>query len=152
MNSILSEGTTFGIISGCMTAIGLILSNTAAGTSIKLIVMILISLAVSDGLSDAFGIYYSTYRDENDLTVALKEGSKAFLGKLLIPLVMALIFVISKNIKYANYIILVLVFSLFIFIDFFIFKNELIYIRVGNIVIFILIILFNYYLGTKFNK
>lgn len=145
---ILSEGSIFGLISGCLTAIGLILSNIGANTKINLIIMILISLAISDSLSDALGIYYSTYKDDNDIEKSMKEAGKAFLGKSIIPLTMALIFFLSQNINHSGIIILILVAILFIYINIVVFREKLI--RFINSVIFIVIILLNFYLGKKF--
>lgn len=147
---ILSEGSIFGLISGCLTAIGLVLSNVSAKSNINLIIMILISLAVSDGLSDAFGIYFSTYKDDKNYTVSLKEASKAFLGKVSIPLIMALIFFITKNVNLASRIILCLVLIIFLLVDYYVFIDMNIIIRSANILVFILIVIINYYIGSKF--
>lgn len=146
---LLSEGTIFGLISGCLTAIGLILSNIGANTKINLIIMILISLAISDSLSDALGIYYSTYKDDKDIKKSMKEAGKAFLGKSIIPLTMALIFWLSNNINQSGFIILILVSMLFIYINIVVFKKN--NIRLANVFIFVIIVLTNYYLGKRFS-
>jgi hypothetical protein len=146
---ILSEGTIFGIISGCLTAIGLILSNVGAKNSIKTIILILISLAISDGFSDAFGIYYSTYQDDKNITQSVKEASKAFIGKLSIPLMMATIFYFSNNIILASKIISILVLIVFLLVDYFVFYKLNIVIRFGNFLLFMIIVSLNYYLGKN---
>lgn len=145
---LLTEGTIFGLISGCLTAIGLVLSNIGAKSKIKLIVMVLISLALSDSISDALGIYYSTYKDDQDISKSIREAGKALIGKAVIPLVMALIFWISQDAIQAGQIIIVLVGILFLLINYLVFTEN--QIRVINSVIFILIVLINYYLGSKF--
>ena len=145
---LLTEGTIFGLISGCLTAIGLALSNIGAKSKIKLIVMVLISLALSDSISDALGIYYSTYKDDQDISKSIREGGKALAGKAVIPLVMALIFWISQDAVQAGQIIIVLVAILFLIINYVVFTEN--QIRIINSVIFILIVLINYYLGSKF--
>lgn len=145
---LLTEGTIFGLISGCLTAIGLALSNIGAKSKIKLIVMVLISLALSDSISDALGIYYSTYKDDQDISKSIREAGKALVGKAVIPLVMALIFWISQDAVQAGQIIIVLVAILFLLINYVVFTEN--QIRVINSIIFILIVLINYYLGSKF--
>jgi len=145
---LLTEGTIFGLISGCLTAIGLALSNIGAKSKIKLIVMVLISLALSDSISDALGIYYSTYKDDQDISKSIREAGKALAGKAVIPLVMALIFWISQDAVQAGQIIIVLVAILFLVINYVVFTEN--QIRVINSIIFILIVLINYYLGSKF--
>lgn len=145
---LLTEGTIFGLISGCLTAIGLALSNIGAKSKIKLIVMVLISLALSDSISDALGIYYSTYKDDQDISKSIREAGKALVGKAVIPLVMALIFWISQDAVQAGQIIIVLVAVLFLLINYVVFTEN--QIRIINSIIFILIVLINYYLGSKF--
>lgn len=145
---LLTEGTIFGLISGCLTAIGLALSNIGAKSKIKLIVMVLISLALSDSISDALGIYYSTYKDDQDISKSIREAGKALVGKAIIPLVMALIFWISQDAVQAGQIIIVLVAVLFLIINYVVFTEN--QIRIINSIIFILIVLINYYLGSKF--
>ena len=145
---LLTEGTIFGLISGCLTAIGLVLSNIGAKSKIKLIVMVLISLALSDSISDALGIYYSTYKDDRNISKSIREAGKALIGKAVIPLIMALIFWISQDAIQAGQIIIVLVGILFLLINYLVFTEN--QIRIINSVIFILIVLINYYLGSKF--
>lgn len=112
--------------------------------------MILISLAVSDSLSDALGIYYSSYKDDNDYKKSLKEALNAFTGKSLIPLLMALIFFIFNNNIQATIIILTAILFLFLYINSNVFSNNK-QAQLGNIIFFIIIIIINYYIGSKFN-
>ena len=146
----LTEGSIFGLISGCLTAIGLVLSNISAKTNTKIIIMILISLAVSDSLSDALGIYYSSYKDDNDYKKSLKEALNAFTGKSLIPLLMALIFFIFNNNIQATITILTAILILFLYINSNVFSNNK-QAQLGNIIFFVIIIIINYYIGSKFN-
>ena len=88
----LNIGMSFGIISGILTTIGIILGNVGAATSKKIIILNLIALALSDSFSDALGIYYGSYADDEDFKKSIKEGINAFIGKSIIPLTMALIF------------------------------------------------------------
>jgi vacuolar iron transporter family protein len=145
---LITEGLIFGLISGCLTSIGLVFSNIGAKSKINLIVLVLISLALSDSISDALGIYYSTYKDDSDIYKSIKEGLKALIGKAIIPLLMVLIFLLSQNIIQAGWIIIIFVGIIFLYINYIVFNNN--NIRIINIIIFITIILINYYLGLFF--
>jgi hypothetical protein len=145
---LLTEGIIFGLISGCLTAIGLSLSNIGAKSKIKLIIMVLISLALSDSISDSLGIYYSTYKDDNNIKKSIREAGKALIGKATIPLMMAFIFWLVQDAMLAGWIIIMLVAILFLIINYIVFiENQ---IRIINSIIFILIVVINYYLGSKF--
>jgi hypothetical protein len=145
---LLTEGTIFGLISGCLTAIGLALSNIGAASKIKLIIMVLISLALSDSISDALGIYYSSYKDDKDITKSIREAGKALAGKATIPLIMALIFWLAKDAIIAGWIIIGLVATVFLYVNYMVFTEN--NIRILNSVIFLIIVIINYYLGSKF--
>jgi hypothetical protein len=145
---LLTEGSIFGLISGCLTAIGLVLSNIGANSKKKLIIMILISLALSDSISDSLGIYYSSYKDDSNFRKSIKEAGKALIGKSLIPLLMAFIFWIMQDVILAGWIIIILVAILFIYINYNVFTENKI--RIINSIIFLIIVLINYYLGSKF--
>lgn len=145
---VLSIGVIFGFISGLLTTLGLILSNTSAKFTINQIILVLISLAISDGLSDALGIYYGTYNRTKDIKEAMKEGAKTLLFKASIPCIIALLFFMIQNIKYANYITLFITFLLIIGINIFIFSD--LQLRILNMIIFFIIVFSNYYIGKKF--
>lgn len=145
---VLSIGVIFGFISGLLTTLGLILSNTSAKFTINQIILVLISLAISDGLSDALGIYYGTYNRTKDIKDAMKEGAKTLLFKASIPCIIALLFFMIQNIKYANYITLFITFLLIIGINIFIFSD--LQLRILNMIIFFIIVFSNYYIGKKF--
>jgi hypothetical protein len=145
---LLTEGTIFGLISGCLTAIGLALSNIGAKSKIKLIVMVLISLALSDSISDALGIYYSSYKDDGDITKSIREAGKALVGKATIPLIMALIFWLIQDAVIAGWVVIGLVAALFLYVNYMVFTEN--NIRLLNSVIFMIIVVINYYLGSKF--
>jgi hypothetical protein len=146
---VLSIGVIFGFISGLLTTLGLILSNTSAKFTINQIILVLISLAISDGLSDALGIYYGTYNRTKDIKEAMKEGGKTLLFKASIPCIIALLFFMIQNIKYANYITLFITFLLIIGINIFIFSD--LQLRILNMIIFFIIVFSNYYIGKRFS-
>lgn len=146
----LTIGTTFGTVSGLLTAIGLILSSYGENIDIHILIIMLLSLSFSNGISDAIGIYYSSYVNDNDYNKAVREAFKTLVVNALIPFTFAVIFILIKSVKYGSYLNMILAFILFMYVNMKIFhENKK---RVFNIVIFILIIVGNYLIGrTKFN-
>lgn len=147
---LLSEGTIFGLISGCLTATGLILSNLGANTSVKFMVMVLVSIAFSDSFSEGLGMYYSSYKDDKDIVKSIKEAIKTFLGKFIIPLLMVLVFLAVKNVDKASWFILGFVFTVFMLINIYVFTDVAVQVKYANIVVFILVVAINYFVGSKF--
>ncbi len=146
----LTIGASFGMISGIMTALGLILSSYGAKQQVYLIILTLVSLAVSDGLSDALGIYYGSYVDDHDLTKSLKEAGRTFMGKASIPLVFALIFYFVHDMKLGSQINVGLAFFGILALNFAVFEST--DMRILNTGIFITIVVVNYVLGSVFSK
>lgn len=141
-------GSVFGFISGLLTTLGLILSNTSAKFSINQIILVLISLAISDGLSDALGIYFGNYKETGDIKDSLSEGGKTLFFKSIIPCLVALLFFMTQNVKLANNITLGLTFILIIAVNIFIFDE--IQLIIINMIIFVIIVMTNNYIGKKF--
>lgn len=146
----LTIGASFGMISGIMTALGLILSSYGAKQQVFLIILTLVSLAVSDGLSDALGIYYGSYVDDNDLTKSLKEAGRTFMGKATIPLVFALIFYLVHDMRLGSQINVGLAFFGILALNFTVFEST--EMRIINTGIFITIVVVNYVIGSVFSK
>jgi len=146
----LTIGTTFGAVSGILTAIGLILSSYGEHINIHILIIMLLSLSFSNGISDAIGIYYSSYVNDNDYNKAVREAFKTLVVNALIPFTFAVVFILIKNVKYGSYINIILAFGLFMYVNMKIFvdPNK----RLFNFIIFVLIIGGNYLIGrTKFN-
>ena len=141
-------GSVFGFISGLLTTLGLILSNTSANFTTNQIILVLISLAISDGLSDSLGIYFGNYKETGDIKDSIIEGSKTLLFKASIPCLVALLFFLIQNIKYANNITLALTFILMITVNIFIFEEWKL--RIINMIIFAIIVITNNFIGHKF--
>lgn len=78
----LSIGNTFGMISGVITSLGLIYGLYGANIPKKPIIIGLLSIAISDSISDSLGIYYGTKEDKNEAFMAL-------FSKFIIPVIMA---------------------------------------------------------------
>jgi len=146
----LSLGTTFGIVSGILTAIGLILSSFGEKIENHIIVIILLSLAFSNGLSDAIGIYNSSYVNDGDYNKAVREAIKTFIVNALIPFIFAIVFIMAKNITIGSYINIGLAFIIFMYVNMSIFDKlgE----RLFNMAIFVFIVLGNYYIGKSMAK
>lgn len=145
----LTIGTTFGTVSGLLTAIGLILSSYGEHVNIHILIVMLLSLSFSNGISDAIGIYYSSYVNDNDYNKAVREAFKTLVVNALIPFTFAVIFILVKNVKYGSYINMVLSFILFMYVNMKVFIDSKK--RIFNLIIFILIIVGNYIIGkTKF--
>jgi hypothetical protein len=106
----------------------------------------LLSLAFSNGISDAIGIYYSSYVNDNNYPKAVMEAFKTLVVNALIPFAFAVVFILVKNLKYGSFINIALAFVLFMYINMKVFTetNK----RLFNLVIFILIVGGNYIIGT----
>ena len=146
----LTIGTTFGAVSGILTAIGLILSSYGEHINIHILIIMLLSLSFSNGISDAIGIYYSSYVNDNDYNKAVREAFKTLVVNALIPFTFAVVFILIKNVKYGSYINIILAFALFMYINMKVFVDPKK--RMFNFIIFVLIIGGNYLIGkSKFD-
>ncbi len=144
----LSIGTSFGAISGILTSVGLILSGYGAKLPLQNVILTLISLAISDSLSDALGIYYGSYVDDRDIKKSLVEALRTFVGKSSIPILFTLIFYVANNMLVASVINILLAFVGIMIINFTVFKDTKQ--KVINMMLFVLIIVCNYILGKQF--
>ena len=110
------QGSYFGIISGTITTIGLMM-GLSAGTQSKLAIIVgVLTIAISDTLSDAFGMYMSRkVADTNDKSLApLKTASGVLAAKLiislsfLIPIMCSEDIIIGRNISIAYAFIIII--------------------------------------------
>jgi VIT1/CCC1 family predicted Fe2+/Mn2+ transporter len=95
-NTKLEIGHTFGVISGIITSIGLILGLYGANISLKPIIVSLASIAISDGISDAFGIYYATKNNNYTNSDAYEQGMNTLVIKVICPLLMVIPFYVTS--------------------------------------------------------
>ena len=144
----LSLGITFGIISGILTALGLILSSFGEHIESHVIIIMLLSLAFSNGLSDAIGIFNSSYVNDHNYKKAVTEAGKTFLVNALIPFIFAIVFIMARNITTASYTCIGLAFILFMYTNFQVFKTR--GARMFNLAMFVFIVLGNYYIGRRY--
>ena len=146
----LTIGTTFGTVSGLLTAIGLILSSYGERINIHILIIMLLSLSFSNGISDAIGIYYSSYVNDKDYNKAVREAFKTLVVNALIPFTFAVVFILIRNLKYGSYINMLLAFALFTYVNMKVFDEPKK--RLFNFIIFVLIIGGNYIIGkSKFD-
>ena len=116
-----SIGSSFGSISGIITGLGLILGMYGADLSINSIIISLVSIALSDSISDALGIYYGVeaqniFRINNSLETKQKQNQNqqnqenndpirqaqlTFIAKLVLPLLMIIPFILFESKKNA---------------------------------------------------
>lgn len=96
----LSIGTIFGTYSGIITGLGLMLGMYGGDLKKKAYIVGLISIALSDSFSDAFGMYNATGH-------SITESFYTFLGKFIYPLLMIIPFLLFtiKNAVIINIII-----------------------------------------------
>lgn len=96
----LSIGTIFGTYSGIITGLGLMLGMYGGDLKKKAYIVGLISIALSDSFSDAFGMYNATGH-------SITESFYTFLNKFIYPLLMIIPFFIFtiKNAVMINIII-----------------------------------------------
>lgn len=96
----LSIGTIFGTYSGIITGLGLMLGMYGGDLKKKAYIVGLISIALSDSFSDAFGMYNATGH-------SITESFYTFLGKFIYPLLMIIPFLLFtiKNAVMINIII-----------------------------------------------
>lgn len=154
-NGHIGIGGSFGLTSGIITSIGLLVSSFNSIGNEKIIIIMLISLAFSDGFSDALGIYYSTYDEKDNIYYSINEAFNAFLGKSIIPLAIAFFIYIIVSVKkkslYAAMCICLFICTVgFIIINYYIFHNNY-KLQIINIFVYIFVIFVNYKIG-KFEK
>ena len=98
----LRQGTFFGVNSGIITTLGLIAGITQSTNNYLVVIVSVVSLAISDSVSEAYGLYISKKAEKpND------KGSSpmiSFMGLLVMKFVVVMSFLIpflfSKNLKY----------------------------------------------------
>lgn len=84
----LGIGNIFGTYSGIITSLGLMIGLYSNNLERRAYIIGLISLALSDSFSDAFGIYNATNK-------SYSETINAFTGKFIFPLIMIIPFLFT---------------------------------------------------------
>jgi len=92
----LSIGKIFGSISGVITSLGVILGMYGANLQTHPIIISLISIGLSDSVSDALGIYYGV-NVKSETSIAKRQAFFTFVSKLILPLMMIIPFIIVNK-------------------------------------------------------
>ena len=144
LNDNLSIGNIFGMISGVITSIGLMYGMYGAKINKKPIIIGLLSISLSDSISDAIGIYYGT--DEN-----IYEALTTLFSKFIIPFIMAFNFYIL-NINEAVVINTILCVGLLIIVNYKLENNKITKKLINNILFIIIIIFIIFNIGKVINN
>lgn len=87
------QGKMFGLISGSITTIGIMVGLWQSHNNIWIIISGILSIAFSDSFSDGLGMYFSQRVDKSQ-TEAIRIGFKTTLYKMLVTLSFILPFII----------------------------------------------------------
>ncbi|MFP4523446.1 MAG: hypothetical protein ACLFNM_02790 [Candidatus Woesearchaeota archaeon] len=91
MNKAIKKGLSFGLISGIITTLGMVVGLDSATQSTKVILGSIFIIAVADGLSDAFGIHVSEEADEKTSEKSVWQSTFAtIISKILFALSFAI--------------------------------------------------------------
>lgn len=151
----LKVGFSFGITSGIITTLGLLIGLTA-GTNSKLVVISgILTIAVADSLSDALGIHISEETDKDHSWRDIWESAAStFLGKFILTLLF-IIPVLLFNLQLAVIVSIIYSVITLSLLSIYIAKIrqkpawELV---VEHLVITIVVIVFTYYIGLVINQ
>ena len=123
MDKPIKKGIGFGITSGIITTIGLMMGLYAATNSKLAILGGIITIAIADSLSDSFGIHISEEFSGAKHKNILKSSSYAFLSKL-ITASLFIFPIIFLNLKLAILICSIMGILLLIILNYFVSKEN----------------------------
>lgn len=116
-NKEIQQGISYGIISGTLTTIGIILGFIhSTGIKKKIILTAIISAVAADSISDGYSIYFSNKTIFNDNKQAIKGGLVTFAIKLAVGSTFCIPFIFWNNITTAIYLSIIWSFIL-LFVD-----------------------------------
>jgi len=97
----LRQGLFFGFNSGIITSLGVLAGLSGVVNSPKIIIVTLMSLALSDGLSEAYSLYFSikSKKETNDDTKAVNALKGVVLSKIAVTLSFLLPLLFVKDLK-----------------------------------------------------
>jgi VIT1/CCC1 family predicted Fe2+/Mn2+ transporter len=150
MNHSLKTGFSFGLTSGIITTLGLIV-GLHSGTHSKLAVLGgVLTIAIADSLSDAFGIHLS---EETEGVHNVKEIWTATISTFLVKFIFTLTFLIPILIfKLSTAILISIIWGLFL-LSIFSYsiakktKNKPIKVVIEHLIISLIVIILTHYLG-----
>ena len=138
----LTIGSIFGTYSGIITALGLTLGIYGGGLDKKAHIIGLISIAISDSLSDAYGMYNAT-------GFSINESIHTLAGKFSFPMLMIIPYLLFR-IKYAIFINILFSTIVIGLISYRLIGN--IGDTINNIILTWMVITLVYYAGTSIRK
>lgn len=100
-NNELLNSESFGISNGVTTIIALLAGFKAANVSNKAVISALISLLLTDPISDSYSLYVSI--KDKDETLAYNIFLKTFISQVIIQAIFLAIIILSKNINQSFY-------------------------------------------------
>ncbi|MDD4983525.1 MAG: hypothetical protein PHH82_01640 [Candidatus ainarchaeum sp.] len=80
----LNSGFFFGLTSGVITTLGLIMGLYSATLSLKVILIGIITIAIADALSDSLGIHLAKESENKKHNIVWKETFSTFFSKLIV--------------------------------------------------------------------
>lgn len=124
----LRQGLFFGFNSGIITSVGVLAGLSGVVNSPKIIIVALISIALSDGLSEAYSLYFSikSKKETIDDTKAIKALKGVVLSKIAVTLSFLLPLLFVKDLKMYKNMSFPIVWGaiLLLFIDFNLIKDK----------------------------
>jgi len=151
-------GISFGLVSGVLTTLGLLVGLGVGTQSREVIIGGILTIAVADALSDAFGVHLSQESTgENSKKQIWESTISTFLSKFLLALTF-LIPVLIFDIKTARIIDIVWGFVVITLISFLssilnrVEKKELISAVLEHVLLFIFTVTLSYLIGTFIDK
>ncbi|TSC92863.1 MAG: hypothetical protein Athens101428_786 [Candidatus Berkelbacteria bacterium Athens1014_28] len=148
-------GVTFGLASGVLTTLGMIIGINAATSSRLAIIASILTIAISDSLSDALGMYLSEESRLDEQKQSVKIISLfTFLGRFFFSAIFLLpffFFSIDQSV------IISLIFGLFLMTIAMIIiavrkKEPIIKTVLAHILWVVIVIFLSYFIGTTVNK
>lgn len=116
MNSSLRQGMFFGANSGIITTVGLITGLVQTNISKNYLIISIMSLAIADSISEAYGMYISKKAEDKDDDS--KNPMYALIGLLIMKFLIVVSFLIpflfSKSLKYYKNLYWVIGWALFL--------------------------------------
>lgn len=124
----LRQGLFFGFNSGIITSVGVLAGLSGVVNSPKIIIVALISIALSDGLSEAYSLYFSikSKQETKDDTKAIKALKGVVLSKVAVTLSFLLPLLFVKDLKMYKNMSFPIIWGaiLLLFIDFNLIKDK----------------------------
>ena len=124
----LRQGLFFGFNSGIITSLGVLAGLSGVVNSPKIIIVTLMSLALSDGLSEAYSLYFSikSKKETKDDTKAVNALKGVVLSKIAVTLSFLLPLLFVKDLKMYKNMSFPIIWGavLLLFIDFNLIKDK----------------------------